>query len=257
MLRLAVLVLVLLGAAQVVSPLPAQAAASGLNLSWSADGACVSPPIANRDFACDTNGATFIAVASFTPDHAVPQFYRMEAVIGCQSDGPLPDWWQASYPGSCRETSVSTRTSSVAAGGCWSLWPESPALVGLFWWTALYPPPTGTPPGPNRLLIKVGYQMATARLNLNVLREYNAFQLVLDSNHSVAEPGGGGAVCAGCEAGVSLMLDEIKAIGDAALDIIDSPKTSNCITWQSSTAGCWHPVPVRNTTWGAIKSFYR
>ena len=250
-------VLVMLGVGQFVSPAPASAD-GGLNFSWSPDGNCVSPLIANQTFACNTNGASFIAVASVTPSPDLPQFYELEAVIGCQSEGPLPAWWQSFNSGSCRETSATLRTTSVAAGGCQSPWSEAPSLGGIgAWQTALFPPPVGRVPPANRLVIRLAYQMATARPHLRAAKEYNAFQLVLDTNHTVDDPEHGVVACAGCATGVTLMLDLIVLTADEFNQEITSPKTSNCITWQSSTAECWHAVPVRNTTWGAIKAFYR
>lgn len=134
---------------------------------------------------------------------------------------------------------------------------ESPTGDIGAWETALYPPPWPVPvPAVNRFLVKIAYQM-TMRKGLSPLREYNAFQLILDSSHTLADVEHGVAACGGCETGVTLLLDWMGLFSDTSQFWLESPKANNCITWQSSTAGCWHAVPVRNTTWGAIKGFYR
>ena len=232
--------------------------AGGLNFSWSPAGVCVHPLVTNRTFACNTNSASFIAVGSVTPYGAFSKFGGLEAIISCQSDGPLPAWWQSFNSGSCRESSAKGRTSSVADGGCESLWPETPMGGIGSWQTALYPPPVGNVPPANRLVIMLAFWMATARLDLGGSDEYNAFQLVLDTNHTVADPAHGIAACAGCQTGVTLVLDQITLVNaDGGGETVINELVSKCITWQSSAAECWDATPVRNTTWGAIKSFYR
>jgi hypothetical protein len=82
--------------------------------------------------------------------------------------------------------------------------------------------------------------------------------LVLDTNHTVDDPEHGIVACAGCATGVALTLSTMNLYYDGnRVDEITQPYYDNCITWQSSTAECWNATPVRNTTWGAIKAFYR
>jgi hypothetical protein len=255
----AALVPALLLALALTSVAPAPAAGGGaLNFSWSPDGNCVHPLVTNRTFACNTNSASFTAVGSVHLLYdAVPQFWGIEATISCQSEGPLPAWWQAYDSGSCRATSAMARTTSVAAGGCKNPWPVTP-MGGISAWQTALNPPSGHVLPANRLLIQVVFVMPTTRIDLGANQEFNAFQLVLDANHAVDDPAAGIVACAGCGMGVALTLSWMNLFyGSSSVVAIASPHVDNCITWQSSAAECWNSTPARNTTWGAIKAFYR
>jgi len=238
---------------------PPAAGAPGLNFTWSPDGRCMRPLVTNQNFTCNANDATFIAVGSVEPSFSMTGFSGLEATINCQSEGPLPDWWQSFNPGSCRQTSASVRSTFVSGGGCYNLWSANTQGGIGAWQTALYPPPMPPlAPAANHLVIKLVFIMATARSSLNASRVYEAFQLVVDTRRTVADPDSGVAACAGCGTGLTLTLDRVDLFGDDNIyDTVSEEQISRCLTWQSSTAECWNAVPVRNTSWGAIKSFYR
>ena len=52
------------------------------------------------------------------------------------------------------------------------------------------------------------------------------------------------------------MLSQITAYGDGGSEVIRFPETSHCISWQAGSKLC-SITPVRNATWGAIKTLYR
>ena len=254
--------LLLLCGALLIFGAPAAFAAAGLNFTWSPTNACQSPQITNQTFACDANDASFTMVGSFMPGVQATQFYGIEVIVDGQSDGAnVPSWWQAFNDGSCRQNSVSPGAAFLAGGGCTKLW-SAGASGGLgAWQTTDYPPPTGNVPAANRLRFKIAYVMATARVNLNVSKEYSAFQLIMDSNNSINDPAADPPIvaCPGCLVPVTLLLQQINVLDEAgagSFEAITTELTNRCITWQSSTVAC-AVVPTRNRTWGEIKSLYR
>jgi len=252
--------LLLLCGALLILAAPAAFAAAGLNFTWSPSNACQNPQVVNQTFVCDNNDGAYIMVGSFMPGVAATQFYGIEVVIDGQSDGgDMPAWWQSFNDGSCRINSFQPSAAFTAGGGCSKLWSASPTGGLGAWQTNAYPPPSGNVPDPNRVRIKLAYVMGSATLALNTAKEYTAFQLNMDTNNTIDDPGNSIVACAGCTVPVTLVLNQVNALDAASggsFESITAPLTNRCITWQSSTVAC-ATVPTRNRTWGEIKSLYK
>ncbi|HTO90358.1 MAG TPA: hypothetical protein VMJ70_04440 [Candidatus Sulfotelmatobacter sp.] len=52
------------------------------------------------------------------------------------------------------------------------------------------------------------------------------------------------------------MLNKISLFGEIT-DQLTTPLANSCLRWQAASTTPCSATPVRNTTWGAIKSFYR
>jgi len=197
------------------------AMAAGLNFYWNPAGLnqCPTVPVApgnlDQTWDCtvpvDANTGAFVAVGSFTPSKNLLAFNSIAVVIDGQSAGDLPAWWEGFNDGSCRQNSWGIALSTATATApCTKLWTAAPTGGLGAWQTALNPPPLPPAPGANRVRIKFIYAMTSARVNLNVTKEYNAFSLTMDTNNSIDDPDAGITACAGCNVGLSLVLNEIK-----------------------------------------------
>jgi hypothetical protein len=195
------------------------------------------------------------------PGIAHTQFYGIQVIIDGQSDGAImPDWWQSSHAGFCRENSAILNACVAAvAAPCSKLWATIPAGA-ILWQTTAYPQPPGNVPSPHRVRCVLVLMLPTARVALNVSREYNAFQLTLDTDNTVDDPDNGVSICTGCATPLTLVLQQLTVWDEAnggSFEASTDPLVNRCITWQSSTVDCRWVVPTHNQTWGQLKSLYR
>ncbi len=259
------------------------ALAGGLNFNWNTNTQC---PAAADQYAAKmltwdcTNPATansgeFFMVASVMPNFALVGFQALDARIEGWSEGPLPAWWAAVNPGSCRVSAFipglppAIPTAPCAGNATTKLW-TGLAYGGMGTWVT-----NAQDPGMElcRFYTVVGFAMNGPRAaNLSTTTEYNAFNIAMLTTNSVdvpeSAPGAddGVVACAGCGAGVTLVLTQVGLYGSAAEDQvyfpISSPNASQVIVWQGGghfnwEHGGWCTVAARNTTWGQIKSLYR
>jgi len=248
--------------------------AAGLNLYWNSSIQCPASPTAdniNQDWDCvtlpDANTGSFIIVGSFMPNLPIVGFTGIDCVIDGQTPGDVPAWWQMGNVGACREASIlpgaptGTLTAPCAGTASTRLWTTTASGGLTAFQTALYPPPLPLdPPAANRFRIKVAYSLAGPRANpLNVLVQYNAFNLTIDTNNSAVDVENGVEfACAGCEVGATMVFNQVYTVGAVAEDFITNQLTNRCITWQGGAgAGVCAATPARNSTWGQVKSLYR
>ncbi len=239
------------------------ALASGLNFTWSPTVQCPAAPIANQTWDCTTlpgaNDAFLTMVISVMPNIPVVGFNAMDVRIDGQGVGPVPAWWQMFNAGSCREFSITPGvmtsgnfTAPCAGTAATKLWTTAPS-GGMANWNI----------AGNRFSTLIGFATAGNRVNpLVITTQYNAFNLVLDTNGSVTDPDMGVVECAGCAEGMTLVLNEIGLYGSGAEDHVTQVGTTvgaqMCIQWQGGAgAGVCAATPARNTTWGQVKSLYR
>ena len=227
------------------------ALAGGVNLAWG-ERCWPDNPIDWRSFACDTNGGIEQLTGSFRLYADLQGFFGIEAIVDLWSPGTLlPDWWQLWNPGACRESSLTATWdfSTSPPGRCPSPW-QGQVVGGIgAYQTALFPPPTGIVSAPYRGRIKLAFVMPTDRTTLSRTLEYRAFRLAIDHQRTV-----GDSPCTGCAAGVCLQLSQIMVLGDSYM-AISAPAVNRLLEW-NGPAMCLGD-PVRNTTWGRVKSLYR
>jgi hypothetical protein len=219
------------------------ALAGGVNFAWTE---CLSGGgVSNRTFACNTNTGTNVAIGSFMLTQPMADFVSVEVVVDLQAQDPaLPAWWTFSPAvGNCRGSVLSmTFDFSVLAGGCADPFGQ-PATGSL----ANY-----SPNGNRARALGVAAIDAGAPAAVSDATEYYGVRMAITN----AKTAGAGN-CAGCNIPVALVLNSINAVGLTGNEFNGNVIASNCITWQSATAGTCAATPTQNKTWGAIKSIYR
>jgi hypothetical protein len=221
-----------------------QARASGINLSWSE---CGPAGTMMRSFACNTNEGHHDMVASFDPP---PGLTAVDGAIGiidlCLGGVPLTPWWQFINAGSCHQTALSALAYDAGvSGACTDYW-QGAASSSVHY--------------------QVGYQgWDSARIVVNLTMpvqaagpvepgtEYHAFTVRIRNDDTAGSSG-----CGGCNIPACIVLNEIF-LSQAGENVgIINTLNSNYIQWQSGfIPGCPFVVPVKNRTWGAVKTLYR
>jgi len=226
-------------------------AAEGLYLTWDACAfeAGASPV---RLFACDTDADTMRLHAAFMVAQPVDEVIGLEVVIDIQHESPtLPDWWRFDG-GGCRAGALRTDVQFGTAPGCADPWTGA----GV----ASFPSYTVTQPrgGANQARIKAGVGVLPSDpRTLAADTPYHAVRIVIVANRTT-----GPTACTGCAGKACLVLNSIwikRTPGAPGGDMFVStpgPSDANWAVWQGTGANCT-AVPVRRSTWGAVKSLYR
>ena len=230
--------------------------AAGINLAWTdckGDGGA-----SNRAFACNVNTGTNTIVVSFVAPAGVTGMSGNELVIDViTTTSPLPAWWQFKNASTCRQNALST--NFVAPGtlvNCVDAW-NGQAAGGIGAYTQVAPGGGWSIPGAvqaqhARMVIAIATP-APGPIDADV--EYFSGNVLINNSKTV-----GTGACAGCTDPVCIVLNSLKitqgvGVGDFTLSTPVSAN-SNMVTFQGSGADC-NAVPVRNATWGAVKSLYR
>lgn len=230
--------------------------AAGINMAWTDCKADGGP--SNRAFACNTNTGTNTLVVSFVAPAGVTAMSGNELVIDVISTtSPLPNWWQFKNASTCRQTALST--NFVPPGSlinCIDAW-SGQAAGGIGAYTQTAPGGGWSIPSINeaqhaRMVIAIA---TPAPGPIDVDLEYFSGNVLINNSKTV-----GTGACAGCTDPICIVLNSLKITQDVGLGdfTLSTPVTanSNMVTFQGSGADC-NAVPVRNTTWGSVKSLYR
>jgi hypothetical protein len=225
--------------------------AGGFNLTWGA-GCWRDEPVALKSFACDANDGSTTFTASFAVDFNFSDFGLLAAQLDMQSDSPiLPDWWQFSSGGGCRQGALSTSASFAAApGGCMDPWRgQNPSSIS-YWRTASFP--EGWPERgvllPNRAQFLAWY-WADPQVPISTGVEYYAFSVTVDYRSTA-----GAGACGGCGTPATIVMNGFN-LGYS--NWFTTPLSNGCLRWQTDGATPCGATPVRNTTWGQVKGLYR
>lgn len=223
--------------------------AAGLRLSWEecpeGNGQTLKQSSCNAQFAIES------LVSSMELSAPVDSVIGMEIVIDLVSDSAtLPDWWRYE-PGGCNAGTMSASGDFSALGACGIPWNSTATGLVQAWWGGQ---PRG---GANQArLIFTVFVSPTQKVSLDAATPYYAGIVRLTHSRS-----SGANACAGCTVPVCLVLNSVQLLrlpgaSVEAVQIVNSGGTGNWASWQGTTADC-NLVPVRNRTWGAIKSSYR
>ena len=226
--------------------------AGGFNIAWGY-GCWPENPTSLVAYACDSNDGRASFAVSFSPDQSIPQFREIIVVADLQSDtSGLPDWWQLSADGGCRQGSLTTSADfGLAPGLCADPWSGQHPIHGtLFWVTQSHPEGWPVPPA-NRAQFRDGYYVNSLGLTVRQGTEYHGLRATIDYQKAV---GAGG--CAGCGIPVTIVLNAV-VLGGGAIDQISSPLVNGCLRWQANGATPCSATPARNSTWGQVKGLYR
>ena len=249
---------ILLCALLIVSA-PAPARAGTVNFFW--DDCVGNGGVSNRDFvncASTTSSGVEAACGSFLLSQPMSDFVGIEFLIDLQTDATsMPAWWNF-FPmaGACRGSALSATVDFSAFPNVQQACsdPFGTAGVGAF---ATYGIGSRFGGGlPLNRAYLVGAAAIPSAHALVAGTEYYGFRIALKKDKSNTSLAGS---CVGCAEKVALGLHSLKAVGQApeSFETIQSPQTSNCITWQGAGVALCASTPARNRTWGSIKSLYR
>jgi hypothetical protein len=243
-----------------------------INLAWNS---CItqSSAAANIQYACDgsRNGDPFKLVASFIPPNTLPGFVGGMLIIDVSmpgADPPLPDWWryQKTFPSSgipeCRDGNLAfpasnTGVGSGSSGACQNPW------LGAFTGGGLQynnhgDEASGIFAGDHdKARILVSFARSSPFMLVGN-QQYHWGAIEMDSYGDVATEDH--SVCQGCCQPVLITLVRVELDQEAGspggdVNYFTTPATRNYVWWQQN--GCNGAVPVRKSSWGAIKATYR
>ncbi len=229
--------------------LPAHAAISGANLSWDD---CGLAGTESKTFACDVNtGTSFVLIGSYVAPEGSTLITGMEVVVDFGTTvTDMPSWWQFYTSGACRRTSLTASAdfANYPYSACRDLW-GAQATGGV----TVYVQPFNNISCRSRLLMVFAWPSdAWAPVESGV--EYYAFRIAITRDKTV-----GFGACGGCLAPVAILVSDIKLTQPAGVGDyrIQNSADRNYVSWQGGDPwqSCLY-VPVRNSTWGAIKSQY-
>ena len=250
--RIAAATLTLFAALSLTAP---AGAAPGIALAWDH---CLSEGtgVQNKVFACNTNEGSNIMVGTFELTRT------FEAVVGAEiiiqlatASAAIPSWWDLFNPGSCRPSSLTANSAANLADLTCPSWGGGDLQAFL----AAYCKSTGTcvdhPTAANQVRVKLVEAVpSNVPKTLSGGQPYFAFNLVLNHQNTV-----GAGSCAGCDVPVCIVLNSINVTSFAENRFISNPSApgGNFVSWQGGGPGCPAATPVRNATWGSVKSLYR
>lgn len=223
----------------------APAGAGGINLSWND---CGESGIANRISSCTSNATVSVLFVSTYPSLPKTQLNGAEIVLWLESSTPtLSPWWNL-QPAGCRAGAVVGAFNFLAGPfNCVDPW------AGLAAGGVAY---NLDPYTPSRARLR-GVVAVASGVPASATEDLYLFKFVI--HHSKTT---GTDACAGCLDPMCLVLGSVKltqplGVGD---ELITNPAVRSHVTWQGGPGGPWAcpgVVPVRNQTWGALKSLYR
>lgn len=236
-----------------IAPVPARAEAA-LYLTWNDCGTSESAA-SDFAFACDTEGGFEELFCAFRMPFATgADVVGVIAVVDIQHQAAtLPDWWRLAKVGDCRSDYLSASGDFTLNAGCSDPW-LGQAVAEVQAYNAGEPRGGG---GQVRIKAVCGVVPALAA-TLDATSVYYGLKLVIQNTRST-----GAGVCAGCREGACLVLNSIevertaRAPGGDLFLATPGPNNANWARWQGGVGADCALVPVRNVTWGSVKSLYR
>jgi hypothetical protein len=224
------------------------ASAAGVNLAWNQ---CIGDGgVQNLVFACNTNTGNRGIVGSFIVDTDIPVVNGNELVVDLQSaSAVLPDWWQFTTLGVCRQTALSIAAHNGT--NCPDMF-EGQASMNI----AAYQLAKHGLANEARILC-VNAVQASAVVVLTAGQEYGIARWQITNAKTVGTP-----ACGGCQTPVCIVFNSANITTDAGLNdtklTAGAGPASNYITWQGGAGtNCPAATPTKNATWGSVKSLYR
>lgn len=228
---------------------PASAQHGSVRLMWNQCGAAGTNA---RTFACNTNSGSDALILSFKPANATDAIYQFETslTIGYQDFSVMPDWWSLAPVTGCRRGTLTASAGFSSAGGaCEDPW------LGQGFATVTVTQLNIMDGALRRLRVNVVAAIPlSAAAPLDPATEYYAARLTLNHQKTV-----GTGACGGCAQSMCIAFNSSASYTTANPD---SPVRTalwtdfgESVVW-NGTESCERLVPVRNATWGAIKSLY-
>ena len=226
------------------------ASAAGINVSWGNTCWSDAGHASSLTWACNSNSFTGVrmtcsyAVAVSKTNMVATDLYMEGATNDVGT--AVPDWWKLG-DSECRTSSsvvVLSADGSLGGGACQDLWGGAGAGgIGLYSDEGNRTHINATWAVPDPIAIDAGVETFAATFRI-----------------ATTKTTGTGA-CAGCDVPLTWALNYIQVAyqGESTSEVLDQvlPSGNQCVTWQGGAAPCARPLPVRNQTWGQIKSLYR
>jgi hypothetical protein len=239
----------LCGALALAALAPRAAGAQGISLGFQDCRAGGTPGFNAQNFGCGSNTTQFPIFAGLQLLAPVDSVFSSELVIDVDvASDPMPAWW--SMDGTCR--TLSWFAGTTQAGSCSDPWNGLGAATVQGWLL-------GTPANSNRharMLVAAGVVAENAvKFDANV--PYSLCRILLDSRNSTLCPTG--CTTPACMVFNSVLLRRVP--GSTVEEVlVSTPEVAgnNWLMWQPTlgSANC-ASVPVRRSTWGAVKALYR
>jgi hypothetical protein len=227
------------------------AMAAGYNITWGT--ACGSTPVSLMTFACasNTTPANWRWTTSFKLDADIEDYINFDTYVeGVFEAGLIPDWWKLSITTDCRgATTNSWAHTSATPGSCVDPFEGTATGGGGYGYLTT-----------SQVQIEAVYTVATG-VHVTAGDEVYMSTFAFKNYKTVGTP-----KCDGCAGGAvfgllkALIGREFAPVPNNVIKLQDPFEGGNaCLRWQHGWTGqpCNPPVPVRNTTWGQVKSLYR
>jgi hypothetical protein len=250
-----VFAVVVLGAVALSGLARAQTQVVGLNLSW---GDCGANGVLNEDFACNSNAGTHLLVGSFITPPGVTALTGQAAWLDMITAGSaMPAWWTfPPFAGSCRTASsfAGAYPGGTVGGACANYFGDNNCQGAH---VHDYPSPAQGSSLPQTMRIRTVAAIDAGLAGpVTAGEEQYALSFTINNQRTV-----GTTVCAGCDVAMcfvfnGLFLSQPVGVGDFVVS--GAPVGGrDFVTWQGGSGANCTLVPVKNSTWGQIKSLYR
>lgn len=228
---------------------PGAARAQGISLGWQDCRSGGNPGFDRQTFLCTTNTIQLPLYPGVRLLAPVDSVFSVELVIDVDvASDPMPAWW--SMDGTCR--SLAWFADVTQAGSCADPW-NGLGVASVQGWLL------GTPRNSNRharLLVAAGV-LAQDAVKLDADVPYTLCRVVLDSRGTTPCPTG--CLTPACMVFNSVLLRRLP--GSTVEEVlVSTPEVAgtNMVLWQPAVAGAdCASVPVRRSSWSAVKALYR
>ncbi|MBI5168212.1 MAG: hypothetical protein HZA61_01865 [Candidatus Eisenbacteria bacterium] len=225
---------------------PALAHAVGVNLGWNE---CIGGGGAtNRNSACASNIGINVLYGSVVPPAGLTKVKSFEIVVDLLTQNPgFTPWWAVRGPGLCR--------SALQVGGDMNGQPGCADYLRGLAGAGTTTFTKGFAGMNDRARIVTIFVMDSSQvIPMDPAREYYAVRYTVLNVNTV-----GSSACTGCDEPACLVLNSVNLVQSDGLPsvVVSGAASSDVATWQGGLPGNCALVPVRNRTWGSIKSLYR
>ena len=215
--------------------------AQGLRLAWDR---CGDAGTTNKTFSCNTDAGSDTLVVSILPTFSIPKFGHADLRMSvCFAANQIPDWWQVFADGSCRVGALTTVAPSLN-DNCPPAWDPSTGSLQSVAFAA------GSTLYGFLMYVDVAAADTSKALDLVAGHEVGLVRLVLAHTRSA-----GTGACAGCNlgAGIAVYFAWLYSTNGDGIGY----SAGSYATWQDGSLVCRAVTPVKNRTWGSLKSLYR
>ena len=232
------------------APLPGIAPPSGISLGWQDCRTGSGTGSVNQNFGCGIAVNDLPMFPGLRLAAPVDSVIGMELVIDVDvATDQLPTWWHME-PGGCHSSPSGWNVTIALTSNCADPW-AGVGTASIQGWIAGTP---GNSTRHGRLLLALAAVPGTL-VSLDADVSYSLARLALRSDNTLT--------CQGCSIPACLVFNSVlvrRLPGSSPETLIFSTAEisgGNQIVWQGGSGADCASVPVRRSTWGALKALYR